>query len=30
VKLQGWRDVHAAHEAIMKARERYLSKQPPK
>ena len=27
VKLQGWRDVHAAHEAIMKARERYLTQQ---
>jgi inorganic pyrophosphatase len=27
VKLQGWRDVHAAHESIMKARERYLTQQ---
>jgi inorganic pyrophosphatase len=27
VKLQGWRDVHAAHEAIMKARGRYLDQQ---
>jgi inorganic pyrophosphatase len=27
VKLQGWRDVHAAHEAIMRARGRYLDQQ---
>ena len=30
VKLQGWRDVHAAHEAIMKARGRYLDQQKTK
>jgi inorganic pyrophosphatase len=27
VRLQGWRDVQAAHEAIMKARGRYLDQQ---
>lgn len=30
VKLQGWRDVQAAHEAIMKARARYVEQQKTK
>ena len=29
VRLQGWRDAPAAHEAIMKARGRYLDQQKP-